>query len=389
MTALQENEKASAGAWACGPELPGKADGALEQPTPKQAEVPWSEPEEKVPARAAAVERTQLPEGSEQTVLDLGLLSSSIQAAAPQPTKVCEPAAPQEPTPSEQRKRADAAAVGSTIIVAPNLLAAEAGEASASSQKKATARAAGSDMALEKAIKESAITRTLTGLGVVAILGSALSALALWPSQVVKTDLGKEQIESQEIATALPPPPTVHAQVPELAPLPAPAPAPTPRKAGPVKKRAEPALATASASAGRIAPAGKASTGPAPVPAASAKASSTPPLAEVAQVAPEAPSLVVEVPKATYRQPLQGKAGRLEVAVGNGLQCVVGYQSVDKVLRGVLSCEPWALVTVDGQTLGRTPVPMPDLGTREVQVELSRPDRPTATLLLSASGLKQ
>lgn len=52
----------------------------------------------------------------------------------------------------------------------------------------------------------------------------------------------------------------------------------------------------------------------------------------------------------------------------------LSYRAEESALQATLTSEPWTIVAVDGVSVGKTPVALPDLAQRRVRLELRRPD---------------
>jgi hypothetical protein len=54
------------------------------------------------------------------------------------------------------------------------------------------------------------------------------------------------------------------------------------------------------------------------------------------------------------------------------------------VLSAKITCEPWAIVSVDGVSKGKTPIPLPSLGRTPLPIELRRIGGDPIKLVLTA-----
>lgn len=60
------------------------------------------------------------------------------------------------------------------------------------------------------------------------------------------------------------------------------------------------------------------------------------------------------------------------------------YAATSQGLRSSLRCDPWAIVAINGESVGKTPVQLPSLHGKPLDLELRRPGQPPLQLLLSA-----
>jgi len=76
--------------------------------------------------------------------------------------------------------------------------------------------------------------------------------------------------------------------------------------------------------------------------------------------------------------------GSMKVAEVSGMIVTVSYKVVGEALSTTLECQPWAIAAVNGISVGKTPVALPELKDHPVKVELRRPGSPQITLQISA-----
>jgi hypothetical protein len=86
---------------------------------------------------------------------------------------------------------------------------------------------------------------------------------------------------------------------------------------------------------------------------------------------------------ASVRRTLSGSA-QLQIWEAEGVAVSLSYRVEDSALRTTLTSEPWTIVAVDGLSVGKTPVPLPDLLRRPVRLELRRPGAAPISLELYA-----
>jgi serine/threonine protein kinase len=85
----------------------------------------------------------------------------------------------------------------------------------------------------------------------------------------------------------------------------------------------------------------------------------------------------------SVRRTLSGSA-QLQILEAEGIAVSLSYRVEDSALQATLTSEPWTIVAVDGLSVGRTPVPLPDLLHRPVRLELRRPGAAPISLELYA-----
>ena len=93
--------------------------------------------------------------------------------------------------------------------------------------------------------------------------------------------------------------------------------------------------------------------------------------------------LVVEGSFGTKSARLKADSSRVRLFETNGLKVSAALRAEGKKTIVVLSTDPWAIVGLDGISAGKTPVDVPDLETRAVQVELRRPSSEPVTFVLT------
>lgn len=230
-------------------------------------------------------------------------------------------------------------------------------------------------------------TRTTAVVAGAAAVGAAAALAALW---LVGPLLTGSKEEAAPVAVDIPAPspaqPAPVAASPEPTPAPA-GPAAEPKvgpaasaaePASPISVLAEPAAARAleAAPATAKAPAPKKKERPAPAAMGGDRA---------AAAAPARPSLriVAELPTGSRAFPVSG-SGSIKLAELEGLAIALDYQESANGLQATVRCEPWAIVSLDGISIGKTPVRIPKLAAKPIDVELRRPGRPAVDVLLSA-----
>ncbi|MBI5546857.1 MAG: hypothetical protein HY901_23490 [Deltaproteobacteria bacterium] len=92
--------------------------------------------------------------------------------------------------------------------------------------------------------------------------------------------------------------------------------------------------------------------------------------------------LVVDGPQGPMTRPLSG-SGSVRLGEVEGMAIALSYSSSAEGLKATLECQPWAIVAVNGISVGKTPVAL-DLKDAAVKVELRRPGAAPVILRLAA-----
>jgi hypothetical protein len=81
---------------------------------------------------------------------------------------------------------------------------------------------------------------------------------------------------------------------------------------------------------------------------------------------------------------LESEKGSLKLAETSGLAVYLDYAASAKGLETNLRCEPWAILAINGESVGRTPLPLPNLLDKPLDLDLRRPGVSPVQILLSA-----
>ncbi len=79
---------------------------------------------------------------------------------------------------------------------------------------------------------------------------------------------------------------------------------------------------------------------------------------------------------------LDPRRGVLKLVKRSGMAVYLDYSADEAGLQAQLRCEPWAILSIDGVSIGKTPVALPSLLNHSLRLELRRPGVPPLEIIL-------